>query len=600
MQNKLNFLKKGQQNSNDERASADALFSDSRKKAATYGNGPIHKLTGREAGGIALDKLLLFVIIGSVCLFVVYPLLCIALRSFQGDEGSFTLTHYLEALGSYQQTLWNSIFVASLSALFCTIFSVASALVVSTSKGWVRVLGLAVLLITMISPPFVGSLAYIQLYGRRGWITHGLLGLTWNPYNKWGVILMQSVSFVPMNALFLNGILSKIDGDSIKSARDLGASQSSILKDIVLPQMKPGILVCLLLSFIRSLSDYGTPLIIGGRFTTIASDIYYQLTGYADLEKAAVLNMFLLLPSVAAFFLYRYLLKQCDALSAASRGKQGGDMGLNLRRCGPLGLFVGASSFLFFFMMVLQYICIFSMGFIKVSKKGNSFTLQYLEQLLKTDLRTMTRSITYAFIVSFVGTFFAMLFAYYMERRKVPFRRTLDCMVTLPYMLPGTCFGIGYILAFNHKPLKLTGTALIVIACMIFKQLPTCTKVCSATLKQVPHSLERAVHDLGGGQIAVIRDVILPGLRPAFLSCFANNFSSSMTTAGAIIFLIDPARKLAVFKLFDAVYTGDYAVAALIATLIIIIVLAVEAVVYWITAKLSGKNAGKAANIFVS
>ncbi len=259
-------------------------------------------------------------------------------------------------------------------------------------------------------------------------------------------------------------------------------------------------------------------------------------------------------------------------ISAANRGKQGGDMDLNLRKCSPLGPFVGASSFVFFFMMVLQYICIFSMGFIKVSKKGNYFTLQYLEQLLRTDLKTMTRSILYAFIVSFVGTFFAMLFAYYMERRKVPFRRTLDCMVTLPYMLPGTCFGIGYILAFNHKPLKLTGTALIVIACMIF----ICTKVCSATLKQVPHSLERAVHGLGGGQIAVIRDIILPGLRPAFLSCFANNFSISMTTAGAIIFLIDPARKLAVFKLFDAVYTGDYALAALIATLIVVIVLVVE------------------------
>ncbi len=559
-----------------ERASSDALFFGKRSFSGPF--------SGRELAGYAVDRLLLAVILGSVCLFVLYPLLCIAFRSFNGKDGTFTLANYGETWAQYGTSLWNSIFVGVLSAFFCTIFSVSAALVVSTRRGWMKLLCMGILLVTMVSPPFVASLAYIQLYGRRGWITHGLLGLSWNPYNKWGVILMQSVSFVPMNALFLNGILAKIDGDSIKAARDLGASPASILRDIVLPQMKPGILVCLLLSFIRSLADYGTPVIIGGRFSTIASDIYYQLTGYANLEKASVLNMFLLLPSIGAFFLYRRLLRQSDALVQSSRGKQE-QLQLRLGKCGLLGGLIGLASGLFFVMMILQYACIFSTGFIKVSKTGNRFTLQYLRQLLKTDLNTMGRSVLYALIVSLVGTLFAMIFSYYMERRKVPLRQGFDCLVTLPYMLPGTCFGIGYILAFNHPPLKLTGTALIVLANMLFKQLPTCTKICSATLKQVPLAQERAVHDLGGGQMAVLRDVILPGLRPAFLSCFSYNFSSSMTTAGAILFLIDPARKLAVFKLFDAVYTGDYAVASLIATLIILIVLAVEALVYWITGK---------------
>ena len=98
-----------------------------------------------------------------------------------------------------------------------------------------------------------------------------------------------------------------------------------------------------------------------------------------------------------------------------------------------------------------------------------------------------------------------MLFAYYMERRQIPGRNFFDCLVTLPYMLPGTCFGIGYILAFNSPPLKLTGTALIVISNMLFKQLPTATKICSATLTQV-QSTGKAVRDLGGGQMSVLED----------------------------------------------------------------------------------------------
>ena len=110
--------------------------------------------------------------------------------------------------------------------------------------------------------------------------------------------------------------------------------------------------------------------------------------------------------------------------------------------------------------------------------------------------------------------------------------------------------------------------------------MPTTTKICAATLSQIPEAQERAVRDLGGDQLNVMRDVIFPGLRPAFLSCFAYNFSSSMTTAGAVLFLIDPGHQLAVFKLFDAVYSGEYALASLMATFIIVIVLLVEGGVY--------------------
>lgn len=546
---------------------------------------------GKNSGGLLryrlgtiADRLILLLLLGAVCLFILWPMLCILLRSLGDGEGGFSLAAYAEVWQRYRGNLWNSIFVGVLSSLLCTLFSTAAAVFIATRKGWVKIACMALLLITMVSPPFVSSLAYIQLYGRRGWITYRLLGLTWDPYNCWGVIWMQSISFVPLNALLLIGILTKLDTGSLQAARDLGAKPAAILLDIVLPLMGPGILVSLLLSFVRSLADYGTPVIIGGRFSTIASEIYLQLVGYSDLEKSSAMNMFLLLPAIAAFFLYRYLMGRSDKLSEGSRARQG-RLELSLSRCGAVGIIIIAVSLLFFLMMILQYGCIFLSGFLKSTKGVYSFTLRNWEELWRLDTTTMVRSVVYALIVSLVGTLFAMLFAYYMERRKVPFHSFFDCLATLPYMLPGTCFGIGYILAFNHEPLKLTGTAVIVLANMLFKQLPTATKICSASLTQVPLSLEHSARDLGGGQLAVLRDVILPSLRSAFLSCFVYNFSSSMTTAGAIIFLINPGKKLAVFKLFDAVYTGDYAVASLIASVIIVIVLAVEGLAYLITWK---------------
>ena len=542
-----------------------------------------------RAASLLADRALLAVLLGSICVFVLWPMVCIALRSFQDSGGGFTLDQYRTVWSSYGRSLGNSLFVGALTAFFCTVRSVAVALVRATSRGWARALLMGVLLITMVSPPFVSSLAYIQLYGRRGWITYRLLGLRWSPYNQWGVIWMQSISFVPLNAMFLQGILSKLDAGSIQAARDLGASPACILRDVVLPLIRPGILVSLLLTFIRSMADFGTPTIIGGRFNTIASDIYLKLIGYSDLEMSAAMNMFLMAPSIAAFFLYRRLMRHCSAITAARQDRQTA-LELPLRRCGGMGLLAILVSGLFFLMMALQYACIFLTGFLKVSKGAYAFTLQYWEQLMKYNLTSLWRSVGYALTVSLAGTLFAMLFAYYMERRQVAGRSFFDCLVTLPYMLPGTCFGIGYILAFNAPPLRLTGTAVIVMANMLFKQLPTATKLCSAALTQIPGSQERAVRDLGGGHWSGLRDVILPGLRPAFLSCFVYNFSSSMTTAGAVIFLIDPGRQLAVFRLFDAVYQGEYAIASLIATCIIAIVLAVEALAYLITMKAGSRH----------
>ena len=536
--------------------------------------------------GEGTDKLIIAVLLGSICLFVLYPIIRIFSQSVVVD-GAFSLEAYRDVWQGYRKSLWNSLFSSALTAVFCTIISIAAALVISSSRGWVKALLMGIILITMVSPPFVSSLAYIQLYGRRGWITYRLLGLTWNPYNCWGVIWMQSISFVPMNALFLSGILTKMDTASIQAARDLGASPRHILQDVVLPLIRPGILVTLLLTFVRAIADFGTPTIIGGRFNTLASDIYMQLVGYYNPAKAAAMNMILLVPTLAAFLAYRVMLERSDKLTAG-RGRQSA-IDLKLHRCGPSGLLAVVLSALFFLMMVLQYGCIFASGFMRVTKGVYSFSLEYVQQLFKYDSATIVRSVVYAFIVSMVGTFFAMLFAYYTGRRNVPGRRFFDFLVMVPYMIPGTCFGIGYILAFNKEPLKLTGTALIVMACMLFKQLPTTTKLCSAALTQVPRTLELSARDLGGGRMAVLRDVILPGMKTAFFTCFTHNFSSSMTTAGAIIFLITPSKKLLVFNLFDKVYLGEYPMASLIATLIIVIVLAVEGLV-WLISRKEGKR----------
>lgn len=532
--------------------------------------------------GNSLDFVILAALLGALMLFVGYPIYCILQRSVYSAEGA-TLDAYRAVWSQYGTSFRHSLFVAVCGALSSTVFSVAAALCICAAKGWWRKLLMGIVMVAMVSPPFVSSLAYIQLYGRRGWITYRLLGLNWNPYNKWGIIAMQAISFVPTNAMFLLGMLAKLDADSFRAARDMGAKPGAILKDIILLLLMPGVWVSLLLSFIRSLADFGTPIIIGGRYSTLAADIYLQLTGYSNLEKASAMNVVLLIPAMAAFFFYQ---KQMSKSNQTTSGRSAQNYpSLRLGRSGVLGWLAMVCGGLFFVMMSLQYLVIFVTGFLKKTKGEYAFTLSHLEKLLRLNGTMLIRSVVYALVIAFVGTVFAMLFAYYMDRKQVTGHKIFDSLASFPYLIPGTCWGIGYILAFNHAPLRLTGTAFIVIANMIFKQLPTTTKICSAALTQIPHSLERAARDIGGGQGAVLKDVIFPNMKQAFFSCFSYHFSSSMTSAGAILFLINPAKKLAVFQLFDAVSSGDYANASLIATLIIIIVVFAEGIVHFITGK---------------
>lgn len=519
-----------------------------------------------------LDFVLLAVLLGAVMVFILYPLLCIVKNSLWID-GAFTLREYSSLFLKNGRLLRNSLFVAFLSAAGAMVLAAAVALKVHFAGKKAKGLLMGLLMMTMVSPPFVSALAYIQLFGRRGLVTHRLLGLSINPYGWGGIVSMQSLSFVPLNALLLIGVLSKVDQSLIHASRDLGAGPSDTLWRVILPLIRPAMLVCFLLSFIRSLSDFGTPMIIGGRFNVLAPEIYLQIIGYSNLPRASAMNMVILIPALVIFVFYRMLMR--NSLYTAGDGKAGEiQSGFRLKGCANIVLIV--LSALFYSMMLLQYGSIFLGAFTKSIRGKLYFSLEHFQQLRMYNASTLGRSIVYALIVAVAGTIFGMLLSYYIERRRIPLRNVTDFVATLPYMLPGTCFGIGYILAFNHPPLKLTGTAAIVILNMIFKQLPTTTKTTSAALSQISISVEQAARDLGASKFHVIRDIVFPNLKNAFLVGFINNFTSAMTTVGAVIFLIHPGKKIAVFALFDAVNSGEYGLASLIAAFIIAVTLLVN------------------------
>lgn len=514
-----------------------------------------------------LFSLFIILLILPIVLFIVYPIFLLFWKAFQVENPG---QYFQEIALRYKTAFFHSIESSFYSAVISTVMAFFLSYGIRSTGKWQKRIALILLSMSMVSPPFISSLSFITLYGRRGLITYRLLGLSFDPYHKWGVILMQSIHFACMNTLFFTNALEDFDGKLYDSGRDLGANAFFVLKDILLPLLSPAILASFFLSFLRGLSDFGTPIIIGGRYSTLATEIYLQIIGFSDFSKAAAMNILLLLPAFFSFLLYRMSMKRADERNKEQKGKTG----LRLDSKHWMNLPIQFLLFFFLLFQLLQYASIFLYGFLRFNKKQIFFTWENMGSLFQYNLSTMGLSLLLAFAASVVGSFFAFLQAYLMERKMKRGKKLLDFALSLPYLLPGTCFGLAYILAFNKAPLKLTGTVWIMLFSLLFRQMPLGSRLASTALSQSPKNLELAARDLGAKPSLVFFQIILPGILPSFFSSVYLQFSQGLTTAGAIIFLISAKYKVLVYTLFDAINRGDYAVASLISGIMILLSLA--------------------------
>ncbi len=521
-------------------------------------------------------KIIYLVIISSVIIFILWPMLEVFLKSIYPD-GNLCFSIYKNLFTENRQLLINSIFV-SVSSTFIAIFlglCIALYVIYSAKKDKKIIMGTLVL--TMISPPFVSSMVYIMLFGRRGLITDQLLNLNINPYGWQGIIIVQGLGHTSLAALILIGVLQGIDANLENASRDSGAGCLQTLKNIIIPLAVPGILAAFLISFIKSLSDFGTPIIIGGNFNVLATEAYLNVIGLYNLPVAAAMSILLLVPALLVFIFYRKIMSNSDFFSLHNGGSSNDRMFLSKKT----KLFLRTVTWIFIIIMFIKYFTIFWGAFAKTWGVDFTLSLRHIRKFNYRKLDSFFRSLKYALIAGVLGSFIGLLLSYILARKSFVGNQIIDFISNLPYMIPGTFFGIGYLMAFNSPPLKLTGTAFIIIVNCIFRQLPIGTRAGISVLSQLNPELEDSARGLGANDFYVVKDIVFPNLKPAFLISFINTFTTTMITIGAIIFLVTPGSKVATVELFDAIKEGNIGLGAVFANLIIITVLAVNVLFIW-------------------
>jgi iron(III) transport system permease protein len=473
--------------------------------------------------------------------------------------------------------LRNSLLLAFSVGGATTALGLAFALLDTRSRLPTRRLLAPLSVVPIITPAFVLGLAFIYLFGRRGAVTHGVLGLdTGVFFGPLGVGIAQVMAFTPIAFLVLAGVVRSLDAALEEAAQTLRATPWTLLRTVTWPLLRPGLANAMLLAMIESLADFGNPLLLGGGVPFLATEVFLAIEGRFDPHEAAVYGVVLLGLALGLFLFQRHWLGETSVVTVSGRPSGGRAVALpGLLDWTLTGLFVGYVA-----LSALLYGSLFLGGFVRVWGIDHRFTLEHYRSLATTGLPVLLDTARLAAIAAVPAALLGFLIAYLTARHRFAGRGTLEFCALLSYALPGTVMGIGYILAFNQGGLRLTGTAAILVLAFVFRGMPVGIRGGLAALAQVDVALEEASATLRADVPTTLRRVLVPLVLPAILTGLIYCFVRAMTAVSQVVFLVSPGHDLATVLLLSWAEYGQLgrgaALASLLVALLAVIILPVE------------------------
>ena len=506
-------------------------------------------------------------------IFVIYPALRLLWIAFWVD-GRFTLANIAPVITNWydRQALINSLLLGGCVAVSGTVLGFVFAYAVTrlSLPGWFKFLLSGISMLPLISPPFTSSIALTLSLGPNGLLLK-LLGLeNFNFYGFWGTFLSETLTFYPVAFMTLTTILSRIDSNLEDAAYSMGASPLRVFRTVTLPLSAPGLANAFLLVFACSLADFATPLVLAGHaFPVLPTQAYLQITGMYDLKGGAALSFVLLVPALIVYAIQYCWLSKKSFVTIS--GKAGGRSSVKGPGPFPTACIIGLIAFVMVFVVYI-YALIFWGSVVKVWGINNALTGENYAYVFNFGRKAIKDTLIIACLGTPLGGLLAVLVGYATERLKVKGHKTLETVSLLNFALPGTVVGIAYVIAFNDKPLVLTGTVSILVASYVFRYSSAGIRNVIASLQQIDPSIEEASASLGASPARTFRKVTLPLVLPAILAGMRYLFIHSMTAISATIFLVSVRWSLITTRILECMTELQFAQACAFSIVLIVLV----------------------------
>ncbi len=532
---------------------ADAQLLDRRIEAVQSG------VEGRRRGWLAGAWIAFLLAV--LAFLVIYPVLTLLLGALTETnpvvEGlslrSLSVGNFLTVLTNpnVAEALLNTLIACGGgTAIAVMIGLLFSWIVVRTNTPFRGVIAAASIL-PLFAPPLVAGVAWSILGSPKTGLINTMfkfMGLDWRVdfYSIWGLVFVFGIYYAPYVYMFTASALRNMDPSLEEAAEISGASAFSTLFTVTFPLIMPAIVSGMLLSFIVMLGIYGVPAVLGAPANlNVLTTYIFKFTNWSPplYNTAAAVAIILMVVTGGLVYLQQRVLSGRSYTTVA--GKAFRPRSLDL---GPWRWLTFALGFLYLLIVVvLPMLALIVAAFRKfmfirdVSALFDmrAYSLTHFEAIFDNPLtmRSIYNAVEVGIITAVIGGALAFAIGYTIHRTRLPGRRSIDLISTVPVAIPGLVVGVAYLWAWIGIPGGLYGTIWILALAFIARFMPDTVKALSTSFMQIHRELEEAAWVCGKGTLATIGSIVLPLARPGVIASMTLLFVLSIRELGSSLFL---------------------------------------------------------------
>lgn len=469
-------------------------------------------------------------------MFMFVPLVkLLALSLNVGD--ALGLENYTSILSSdgFLQTMQNSFFVATMSALSATFLGFILAYTVhwtNLPKSFKQFIKLAALF-PMLLPTVTYGFAIIYTFGKQGLLTQ-ILGfqLFEDIYGFYGMWLGYTIYTLPIAFLLLNNTFQYLDKKFVVVSELMGDSPYRQFDMTVVRPLIGTFAAAMIQCFFLAFTDFGIPASIGGQYSVIATELYTQILGASpSFEKGAVVALFMLVPSILSIAILWYVARfnvRYDSVEMiylpTSKIKD--------RVLAVLSSVILAS-------LLLVFAVIFIIPWIKSWPYQMVFTTEIVSEALESAnlMRVYKNSLLVAVLTAMFGTLITYFSALLYERSSL-FKLgkfSIESSALVTNTVPGMVVGIAYLMVFSGS--AVANTIFIIVISNIIHYFATPYLMSKNALSKMNLGWETTAGLLGDSWFTSLRRIVVPNSFFTLIEVASFYFISAMVTISAVIFI---------------------------------------------------------------
>ncbi len=517
---------------------------------------------------------------------VVYPVCMLLLGALTGGDpvvdgyklSEISLNNFVSVLGNanVHLALANSLIACTGGTALAVLIGLAFAWIVVRTDTPLKGLIAAAGMLPLFVPPLVGGVAWAILGSPKTGLLNTVMirmGLDWrvNLYSMTGIIFVFGMYYAPYVYMFTSSALKNMDPSLEEAAEMSGASSLRTILTVTFPLIAPAIVSGMLLSFVVMLGIYGIPAVLGSPANIPVLTTYiYTATNWSPPLYGTAASVAIILMVVTGVL----VVAQNKVLSGRSyttvAGKAFRPRSLRL---GPWRfLTLGLAMVYLFVVVILPSLALIVAGFRKflfVRDLASLFdmtqySLVHFDRLFANPqtLAALVNTMKVGLITAVLGGSLAFAIGYTVVRTRVPGRRLVDMVSTVPVAIPGLVIGVAYLWAWIGLPGGLYGTIWILALAFVARFIPDTVKALSTSLMQIHRELEEAAWICGRSLTSTIATIVLPLARPGVVAAMTLLFILSTRELGSSLFLYSSGSMVMAVQLLGYYEGGNMSITA--------------------------------------